>query len=108
MIDDIADFDAFGAEFVAFLGQGGLIAGLKRKVVKAAWHAEPAVDARIVFTRHAGYIARFHEGHQLVVAGIKEDVTDLSPFLYLDRIAHHRLETEQVFVELAGFVKVEC
>jgi hypothetical protein len=34
-------------------------------------------------------------------------MTDLPPFFYLNGIAHHRLETEQVFVELPRFIKIE-
>ena len=107
MINDIADLDAFSAEFLTFLCQGSFIASLEREVIKGAWYPEPTVDAGVIFARHAGNVACFHEGEQLVMAGIKEDVTDLPPLFYFNAIAHHRFETEQVFVELARFVKIE-
>src|SRR6266404_721882 len=82
-------------------------ADLEGEVIEHVGQAEAAVDAGVVLARDAGHAARLHEGKQLPVAGIEEDVADLAALLHLHRIAAHRLEAEDALVEGARAVHVE-
>src|SRR3989441_13060170 len=82
-------------------------AELEGEVVEHVGQAEAAVDAGVVLARDAGHAARLHEGEQLPVAGIEEDVADLAALLHLHRIAAHPLEAEDALAEGARAVHVE-
>src|SRR5258705_12804896 len=68
---------------------------------------EHPVVPSVVLGRDSRHATCLHEGHQLVVSGIEEDVTDLSAFLDLEDVAAHRLEPEDALVEVARPVQVQ-
>ena len=67
---------------------------------------EPAVDARIVFCRHAGDVVRFQKGDKLIPPDIKKEVSKVPAFFDLYCVGDDRLEPENALVKLAGLVEV--
>src|SRR2546422_5911229 len=43
---------------------------------------------------------RFHEGDELIAPGVEEDVADLPAFLDPEGVAAHRLELQDILVEV--------
>jgi hypothetical protein len=107
VVDHVRHIDALGKELVALLREPGFRARLEGEVIEDARHAEATVDSRIVVRRHARDAARLHEGDELIVPGIEEDVADLPALRDLDDVAAHRLEPEDGFIEVAGRVEVQ-
>src|SRR5262249_32008843 len=72
-----------------------------------ARHAQSAIDAGVVVLRHAGNVARLHEGDQLVASDVEEDVAQRAAFLDAQGVFDDRLEAQHVLVEGARLVEVE-
>src|SRR5262245_1894359 len=106
VVHDLGDLYPFGQEFRALRLQRRHRARLKSKVIKRAGHPEPAIDPRIIFCRDPWYPACLHEGKELIASGIKEDVPDLPAFFDLDDVATHRLEAQDVLVEVARLIQI--
>src|SRR5439155_22421469 len=82
-------------------------AHLEGEVVEHVGQTEATVDAGVVLARDAGHAARLHEGKQLPVPGVEEDVPDLAALLHRHGVTAHRREAEDALVESARAVHVE-
>ena len=58
--------------------------------------------------RQFGPVALKAVRQELIASGIKEDVPDLPAFFDLDDVAAHRLEAQDVLVEVAGLIQIQC
>src|SRR5262249_37090988 len=64
MVNDVRDINPSGAQFVALVGQRRFRAGFQSEVIKGARNAESAIYPRVVFRRHGGNSAGFHECYE--------------------------------------------
>jgi len=107
VVDDGRHTHALGDQLGALRLERLERADLEGEVVEHVGQAEAAVDAGVVRARNAGHAARLHEGEELSVAGVEEDVSDLAALLHPHGVAAHRLEAEDALVEGARAVHVE-
>src|SRR2546422_131894 len=83
-------------------------ARLEREMIERVRHPEPVVDPGVVVRRYARHAPRFHEGDELIAPGVEEDVADLPAFLDPEGVATHRLELQDVLVEVTRPVEIQC
>jgi hypothetical protein len=57
--------------------------------------------------RHAGHVARFHEGQQLVAPDVEEDMPQAAAFGDAQGVGDDGLEAQDVLVEGPRLVEVE-
>src|SRR5262249_33696421 len=72
------DLDALADKLGPLRLQLGLAAGLEGEVIDALGHAEGTVEAAVELDGNARHTARLHKGEQLPLAGIEEDVPNLT------------------------------
>src|SRR2546425_1774888 len=108
MVHDIRDGDTLGEQLLTLRLQSCHRAGLKGKMIKRAWNAQPGVNAGVIVLRNPLDLLRLHESDELIPARVKEDVPDLAPFGNLDDVTAGHLESQDVLVEVARAVQVPC
>src|SRR5213594_469420 len=108
VVDHVRHLDAAGDERVAHLVEPRLGASLEREVIERVPPPEPVVDPGVVLRRYARHAPRFHEGNELIAPGVEEDVADLPAFLDPEGVAAHRLELQDVLVEVTRPVEIQC
>jgi len=79
VIVDVGDLYALRARFVALLRKGSCRTGLEGKMIEAGWDTEPAIDARVVFSRYARNSVRFQKGDELIAPNIEKEVSKKRP-----------------------------
>src|SRR5262245_2681434 len=107
VVDDGRQLDALGDELGPLLLELRVGPGFEREVVYAFGHAERTVETAVELDRNAGDAAWLHEGQELLLARVEEDVADLAAFLHRDDVAADGLEPEDPLVERPRRVHVE-
>jgi hypothetical protein len=77
-------------------------------MIEGSRNTESAVDAGVVFYRHARNSTRLPKGNKLVASGMEKNVPDTPTFFDLYGVGDHRLETQNALVKLTSLVQVKC
>src|SRR5262252_7069742 len=76
-------------------------------MIETGWHTKSAVDAGVIFGRHARNPLRLQKGNKLVAPRIEEHVPQASAFFDLYGVGDYGLESQHLLVKLAGLVEVK-